>query len=426
MKPGSYPVNQTNSIIVILAKAGIQGPQTLNWKCDKVEPKVEPGFPSGVRGFTIVELLITTTISLFIMTGISLLYSNTKNNLRMQADASFMTENAHFALDSLDYHLRLVGHWGGVKDAAVTGLTLAGCSGFAIPSTLVSLQGYAGGATVPVGPNQCITSLADYQVNSDILVVRYALPDAIFPVDTTLSYSLGAMVQTPGITSSQTSPATLYRCCTTGVPSTAGVFTVGQWSTLNNAYIVRSLVGKSAQILQTSGSGQLTIPATLPMDRYNTTNHLYRAEIFFIRPCSNQGANGVCNATDDNGSPIPTLVSYSLQDDGTLIQQAVVDGIEMMKLAYGVDTDGDGIPNQYVTAAGVTDWSRVVTVQISLVMRTLDFNDRYANLYQQSFSMAGGYTFVPATDSATSATAHIKSYKRIMLTKVVQLRNRIY
>ncbi|MBF0435565.1 MAG: PilW family protein [Magnetococcales bacterium] len=369
---------------------------------------------------------MTTAISLFIMTGISLLYSNTRNNLRMQADASFMTENAQFALDGLEFHLRLVGHWGGVKDAAVTGLTLAGCSGFAIPSTLVSLQGYAGGATVPAGPDQCITALADYQRNSDILVVRYALPDAIFPVDTTLSYSLGALVQTPDITSTQTSPATLYRCCTTGIPSTAGTFSAGEWSTLNNAYIVRSLVGKSAQILQTSGTGQLTIPATLPMDRYNTTNHMFKVEIFFIRPCSDQGANGVCDATDDNGAPIPTLVSYSLQDDGTMIQQAVVDGIEMMKLIYGVDTDGDGVPNQYVTAANVSNWSQVVTVQISLVMRSQDFNDRYANLYQQSFSMAGGYTFVPATDSATSATAHIKSYKRIMFTKVVQLRNRIY
>ncbi|MBF0140589.1 MAG: PilW family protein [Magnetococcales bacterium] len=82
--------------------------------------------------------------------------------------------------------------------------------------------------------------------------------------------------------------------------------------------------------------------------------------------------------------------------------------------------------NSDVTAANVSNWSQVVAVQISLVMRSLDFNDRYANLYQQSFSMAGGYTFVPATDSATSATAHIKSYKRIMFTKVVQLRNRTY
>lgn len=42
----------------------------------------------------------------------------------------------------------------------------------------------------------------------------------------------------------------------------------------------------------------------------------------------------------------------------------VVDGIEDLRLRYGIDPDGDELPNRYVEAGEVSDWNQVVTVEI--------------------------------------------------------------
>lgn len=70
--------------------------------------------------------------------------------------------------------------------------------------------------------------------------------------------------------------------------------------------------------------------------------------------------------TDQNKNP--GLYEVSLRSDGTLENPVeLVQGIEDMQLAYGLDTDGDGIPNQFLTADQVGDWNRVVSVRIALL-----------------------------------------------------------
>lgn len=390
-------------------------------------------------GFTLVELLMATATSLILLTGIAELFVGTKISFRMQDDAAFMGENAQFAADILQYNIHNAGFFGGTGETAITVTSPVGlgCPSFAIPTAMAAIQGYSGGLTVPIGPNACIP-LSDYQLNSDILVLRHAAPSAIYPYDPALTYNLGAVVQRPDIGATQTSPVTLYRCCIGGIPSlTPANFNAALWSPLNNAWILRSKVGLNGEIIQAGATGQVAIPATLPMDLYSTTNYLYKSKIFFIRTCSDQYSgpglftNTICDVTDDNGYPIPTLVSYSLEEDGNMTQVALVEGVEMMRLAYGVDTDGDQIPNQYVVAANVVDWSQVVTVQVSLVLRSQNFDMRIIdkqNPFLQSFTMAGAYTFTPATDSATSATLKartvVQKYTRMMFTKVIQVRNR--
>lgn len=52
--------------------------------------------------------------------------------------------------------------------------------------------------------------------------------------------------------------------------------------------------------------------------------------------------------------------------------QPLVQGVEAMRLAFGVDTDGDGVLDTYLGAADVPadQWGRVVSVQLCLVMRS--------------------------------------------------------
>ena len=48
----------------------------------------------------------------------------------------------------------------------------------------------------------------------------------------------------------------------------------------------------------------------------------------------------------------------------------LADGIENMQILYGEDTVGDGTANYYVPLTNVVDMERVVSVRISLLMRS--------------------------------------------------------
>ncbi len=60
-------------------------------------------------------------------------------------------------------------------------------------------------------------------------------------------------------------------------------------------------------------------------------------------------------------------------DDGATWQTLVIiDRVEGLHLLYGVDTNGDGAANQYVTAPNVADMETVVSVRVGLLLVTRD------------------------------------------------------
>ena len=82
------------------------------------------------------------------------------------------------------------------------------------------------------------------------------------------------------------------------------------------------------------------------------------------------------------GAPVPEGAHvtnlYGISTDGDLVcgtsttnTRALVEGVEDMQLRYGIDLDADGFTNRYVDAGNVSDWSQVVTVEISLLVSTI-------------------------------------------------------
>ena len=66
-------------------------------------------------GFSIVELMVASTISVIMFTVIIQLFSNNKEAYRIQEGASVLNENARYAVSHLQYYLRLADHWGGIE-----------------------------------------------------------------------------------------------------------------------------------------------------------------------------------------------------------------------------------------------------------------------------------------------------------------------
>ena len=53
--------------------------------------------------------------------------------------------------------------------------------------------------------------------------------------------------------------------------------------------------------------------------------------------------------------------------------QVIAEGIEDMEILYGVDVVyADGVANQYVVASSVTDWAKVVSARVTLLVNSVE------------------------------------------------------
>ena len=195
-------------------------------------------------------------------------------------------------------------------------------------------------------------------ITKDIRMAGY-VNSACVPVTPPLPAAFDTVDSTSAIISTKTWCTGTSRNC---VPSTTS-------NTINN---IRTDVIRSYQWLNLN-----LLPAAAPNCPPTVTN---QSEIsYFIR-------------LDDSNSNMPALWSY---DGVSATSDERVEGIETMQILYGVDTDpledtnGNGvldtpdyIANYYVdaskiptTIAGVVaDWSRVVSVRITLLAVTPDNN----------------------------------------------------
>lgn len=355
--------------------------------------------PVHQRGVSIVELMVAVTIGIIISAGIIQLFQSNKKAYRLQESQNIVNENARFAVGQIQYHLRLAAHWGGVS----TGELETHPSAEAKPITNdcganwliqnLGFEGYEGSADSPL---DCIPD-ANYVDNSDVVVARFADPERWD----------GNCSGTP----------------TTGTPGCVDD---------SAALFVRTAVGQRALIFQ---GDQLPddaasdpafaglepgIEATDVRNYFRYPNHPLAVAIYFVRPCANPGADGVCGGADDDA--IPTLVRVVLNDDGdTLIEEDLVSGVEQMQVSYGVDYDGDLNADRYDTAIGITTagaWDSVVTARITLLIREQSRDTTFeddAAIEVGDIVGGGGISYdIPADD---------RQFRRRIYTTLVQVRN---
>ena len=83
------------------------------------------------------------------------------------------------------------------------------------------------------------------------------------------------------------------------------------------------------------------------------------SSIYFVRPWAVRAGDG-----------IPTLCVDTLAGSRMPVR-CLAEGVEDLQVQFGFDTDGDGVINRYGDAAG-SELSRVITVRIQLVIRSID------------------------------------------------------
>ncbi len=277
-------------------------------------------------GFTVVELVVAMTIGLFVVGGASAAYVFNQRTRAELERGSRQVENGRYAMQLLSDELRHAGYLGELnpRGLAAPAALPAACENSVDElraALTLSIQGVDNASAVP-------SCLSDVRTGTDILVIRRA--------STCVAGSTGCTAFSAGHPHIQVS-----RCA-------------------SESAVARFKLSALASDLDRTNRDCNTAAAV----------HRFLARIYFI-------ANN-----NLPGDGIPTLKRAELSGIGWNIE-ALVEGIENLQIDYGVDTDGNGAPEQYTSTPGsyggcttaacqVRNWGDVTAVKLNLLARNLE------------------------------------------------------
>ena len=319
------------------------------------------------RGVSLIELMVALVIGLFLIFGAVTIYQQSRSTFRTTEAVARLQEVARLAFDVIEADLRMASYWG-LNNRSDFIDNRAG-PGQAAPSPFTSLTG-------PI--NECGGANSNWAINLDEYVGG-----------TNNGYTLAcAATGTP----SGTSDTLLVRRASDAEPAALE---------LNRIYLQTSrLQGTLFLPACTDPTLVACIPAAyLPPvsqsralvvhDYYVSTNSTLRADV----PALRRKSLGRINA-----SPV-------VADD------EIVPGVEDIQVQFGIDTNGDSNVDEYVNPGDPKlAGDAVISATIWLRIRSED----------RDFGHVDGNTYQYAD---TPAVAPNDNYRRIVVSKTIQLRN---
>ena len=346
------------------------------------------------RGFTLVELLVSVAISFMLLMGVVALFVSSRASYETTERLSRIQENGRFALDQIVNDIRSSGFQGCARssvspsragDFRITTLRAPTDMrwNFAVPA-----QGFNGTGSAWT-PTLDITNFNPAPSGTgDVLVLRIPRRDA-------------RAVQ---LTTKQTDPAD---------PLTVGVINPAPLAAGDTAMVNDCTARAFFQVTGYAGGqvlhADIAAGATTPGNNGGSLLHPFMAGAEVL-PVSTM-IYYLARSENDN-----TRMSLWRKSGGTALSDELAEGIERFEVQYGVDTSGDGRIDDYVTAAAVTNWDRVMTVQIAVLARSPDAYG--TDLDTQAYTLFSTPVLlqtVPANDR----------FQRKVFTATVAVRNQI-
>jgi len=350
----------------------------------------------GSRGFTLVELMVGLTIGMFLMIGlISLIVSTTTS--RSELDKSTrQIENGRYALQLLRQDIQLAGFTGEMSTTSYAAQTPVICA-TSTADLKYSPSTSPGGSTVPMpiyGVATAPSCLLNAVANRPVLVVSR--------VDTTLVATLAAA------TASETY-LQVSGCSNDTYPFAVSTATAAAAAASAASGVTFTLMKKDC-----------TAANTAPLRK--VIQHVY-----YLSSCN------VC-APAPGADTTPTLKMAELVNGATVITP-LVEGIEYMTFDYGIDMDGDGAPDCYVSNPASPPASETAVTVCPQPATPYDWTNATANwtnvmsvrvhVLARSDSPTAGWSDSRTYDLglAASASALGDKYKRHVYSSVVRLYN---
>jgi len=340
---------------------------------------------SRAAGFSLVELMVSMTLSLILLAGLLSVVYSSKLTYTQNDHVARMQEGGRTGLELMMRDLRGAGFPGCAQPIA----GLFGLNNLLVDSNRLlwnfaaPLQGYeATGATWAPVLDAALSALNPaLQTASDVVAVHTIRPGSpIFRASLATLPTGGIVVNKAA---GQSIPAN-----TPVIISDCGNATVFAASTFTDN-------GATATItLATGGGGPANTTDVLP-SAFTAGAQVAPVStvVYYIAPTA---ANAAIPA-------LWRLVSGAAAEE-------IIPGAERLQVQYGVDTNGDTFADNYVNANAVANWSNVVSVNLALLMRGVESSSPQA--IARTYDMLG--TAVNFNDR----------FDRTVFTTTVSLRNR--
>ena len=279
------------------------------------------------HGLSLVELLISLVLGGLIIAAVGAVYLGSRRSFRTQDAMARMQEGARYAFETMAVDLRQVGFGCYQAPGATPDLVNWYTNVLKQP-----LRGYESGAGLPA-------SITGEIADTDALMVLRA--DKSREVQITAA----------------------------GTAAADGPFEVGGLALVTYDYSDASQYAATAAAGVTYTLGVAEACKTGVTNSANNYLLPVAGHLYFIR---------------DNAAGEPSLYRETLLADGTTEAQELVEGVEDMQILYGEDTSGTVAfcpedatrcsADLYRPADEVVNWNRVVSMRVSLTMRTVADN----------------------------------------------------
>ncbi len=310
-----------------------------------------------MRGYSLIELMVSITLGLTLITGLIVIYSKGKSNYQLTTTLSTLHNEAHHALAQIRRDTLQAGFFGEtVHTSLIQGISPP--TGICTTTTqwgrMIEQPIYGLNDTIKHGSEADYTGCIakkDY-LRGDIITFRSASQYTVPYSDTRKKIN--------------------YR----------------------RLYLLSS--PERGLVFQGQDHHDNKLPSPLQSLRE------LQAHAYYVGPAI--GDNNIyCN----NTQPYPSLFKETLNNRGKPQREEIAQGIENLQIQYGIDTDYDTAVNQYVDGTPSTPWNQVIAIRVWLLARAAcpEIGFKNAETYQ-----LGDKTVTPAD-----------SYRRLLLTTTLPL-----
>ena len=332
------------------------------------------GSRKTAKGLGLIEVLVAMGLSLLLLIGVITIFTSTRSSFEVNDRTARIQENGRYAMDVVARDIRSVGYPGCKRDfnagtGTTTVTTLNRPAGLELLAdyddySFTSFDYLSPGSWTPALDTAWLTSSGVGPADgSDVLLIRRPVPD-------TTSLKLVADMATPDADILVTPTATanapfrnrqvlMISNCESRTFFESSNYTAATGVIQHIAEASGSASGKQylGNLVASLGSTYEGPKAGLASAYkfYNqATVTAMQTVIYFVRLNTAGTATSLWRRIDGNPP------------------EELVEGVDAMQVQLGVDTSGDSIIDAHVTPSAVTDPRSIVSVTVTLLVRSLD------------------------------------------------------
>ncbi|MGB1270711.1 MAG: PilW family protein [Endozoicomonas sp.] len=346
------------------------------------------------KGFSLVEMLVALVLGLVLFTGVGHLVLASNKSWVLQDELARIQENARLALDILSQDIRSAGYTGCPPQASLANALYTDSDNrrwmMHFDKGILGIPFWGSSDESVIGhldSNAISEAIVVHSIDQAraIAVRGHDEGTATVTLASEHSFDEGDLL---ALTSRNCKQVSVFR----GGSATAGSSVSHPAGNSGSLYNCTSLLqGHYNCHTSTIGADKLN-------DQDGVLSPL-QSRAFYLR----------------NSNGVPTLYrkrAGEYTSGNSINAEALVEGIERLNLRYGVDSDLDGVANQYLSASDIglysSDWQKVVSVKLELLARSFSEVAPQPQVY-----FFGGQKVTPADQ-----------YVRRSFMTTIELRNR--